>query len=60
MELRVGESVKIGDAVVTLEQKSGQLARLSIDAKPEVQITKIRTTTPADLARNGLGMPMPA
>lgn len=61
MELRVGESVKIGDAVVTLEQKSGQLARLSIDARPDVQITKIRSTTPADLARNGIGaMPVPA
>ena len=59
MELRVGESVKIGEAVVTLEAKSGQLARLSIEARPDVQITKIRTTTPADLARNGIGM-MPA
>ena len=59
LELKVGESVKIGEAVVSLEAKSGQIARLSIDARPDVQITKIRTTTPADLARNGIGM-MPA
>lgn len=58
LELRVGESVKIGDAVVTLEDKSGKIARLAIKADKSVPIQRVQATTAAHLAKNGLaGMP---
>lgn len=59
LELRVGDSVRIGDAVVTLEDKSGRAARLSIKAPESMPIRKIQQTTPAMLAKGGIG-PMPA
>lgn len=45
-DLRVGESLRIGDdVVITLEAKSGQLARLTIQAPPSV--SPIRPISPA-------------
>lgn len=38
--LRVGESLKIGDARITLQEKSGQMAKLTIEAAPEVEIAR--------------------
>ncbi len=55
LELRVGESVKIGDAVVTLEDKSGRIARLAIEADKSVPIQRVGQTTAAHLAKNGIG-----
>lgn len=44
--MKVGESVRIGDvAVLTLEQKSGQIARIAIEADKSVPVTRI--TKPA-------------
>lgn len=40
MDLRPGEKLRIGDAVITLEQKSGQLARLVIDADKSIPVRK--------------------
>ena len=55
IELRIGDSVRIGDAVVTLEDKSGKIARLSIEAPKSVPISRPQQATAAQFARNGLG-----
>lgn len=61
IELRVGEAVRIGQATVTLEDKSGKVARLSIEASKDVPIQRVSQTTPAQMAKNGLApMPQPA
>ena len=60
LDLRVGESVKIGDAVLTLDDKSGKIARLSIKAPASVPIQRMQHSTMAQVAKNGLAaMPMP-
>jgi sRNA-binding carbon storage regulator CsrA len=41
MELKPGEALTIGDVVVTLEAKSGQVARLSIVADKSVQVARV-------------------
>ncbi len=38
VDLRVGQSMTIGGASVSLEEKSGRLARLKITAPPGVEI----------------------
>jgi hypothetical protein len=40
IDLRLGQSVRIGDAVVRLEKKHGQAARLRITAPPGLGIKK--------------------
>lgn len=55
IDIRPGESIKIGDAVVTLESKSGQLARLSIEADKSVPIHRIQPATVAQIAKSGIG-----
>ena len=37
-DMKVGESIKVGDAVVTIQAKSGQICTLLIDAPPHVPI----------------------
>jgi sRNA-binding carbon storage regulator CsrA len=54
MEIRVGESIKIGDAIITLEDKSGKVARLSIKASPSVSIVHIGKTSAAHFAKQGI------
>lgn len=41
IDLKVNESLKVGDIVITLLQKSGQLARLSIDADKSKEIMQV-------------------
>jgi len=41
MDLKPGESITIGDIVVTLEAKSGQFSRLAIAAPKEVAISRV-------------------
>lgn len=41
MDLRPGESIKVGSAIITLEAKSGQLARLSIQADKSVPVSRV-------------------
>lgn len=60
IELKVGESVKIGEAVVTLEDKSGRVARLAIEAPRSVPIQRTKPTMASHLAKNGLGPMAPA
>lgn len=56
IDLRVGESVAIGSvAIVSLEEKSGKIARLAIEADKSVAITRINKTSPAQIAAsNGI------
>lgn len=41
VDLKPGEKLQIGDATIVLVQKSGQLARLSIDADKSIPVKKI-------------------
>lgn len=56
IDLRVGESVKIGDTVITLEDKSGRIARLAIKAPQSVPITRVQQATIASVAKGGLAL----
>lgn len=38
VDVRVGEKLIIGDTVVSLASKSGQLARLVVEARPDIKI----------------------
>ena len=38
IDLRVGQSLRVGDAVLTLKEKSGRLARLTVRAPGAVQV----------------------
>ena len=55
IELRVGESIRIGAATVTLDDKSGKTARLSIEASKDVSIQRIQSTSMAQIAKSGIG-----
>lgn len=51
IDLRPGESVSIGDiAVITLESKSGQIARLAIAADKSIPVSRTTSKSPAQLA----------
>ena len=55
IDLRPGETVRIGDiATVTLEEKSGQLARLAFSADKSVPIKRVeQSSSPASIAAAG-------
>lgn len=57
LDIKPGESVRIGDvAVITLEEKSGQIARLSIQADRSVPIKRTSPSSAAQFAaKYGLG-----
>ena len=38
IDLRVGQSLRLGDAIVTLQGKSGRIARLTVRAPEAVQV----------------------
>lgn len=42
IELKPGEAISIGNAVVTLESKSGQVARLAIDADKSIPVQRVQ------------------
>ncbi|AOJ09654.1 carbon storage regulator [Burkholderia mayonis] len=51
LDIKPGESVKIGDfAVITLEDKSGKVARLSIQADKSVPISRVTSSSTAQIA----------
>lgn len=56
IELRAGESVSIGDlATITLESKSGKVARIAIEADKAVPVNRVGKTTIAEyVAKVGL------
>ena len=47
VELAAGQSLSIGGAIVTLERKSGQRARLTVLAPPGISIKHPKTHTSA-------------
>lgn len=56
LEVRPGETITIGDNVtVTLEEKSGQVARLSFEADRNIPIRKSSATPAKVAAMAGLG-----
>lgn len=51
IDIKPGESVEIGnDIVVTLEEKSGQVARLSFQAPKSIPIRRVQSASPAQVA----------
>ena len=46
-DIRPNQTITIGDTTVRLERKSGQIARLVIDAPEQVRITLPRQAGPA-------------
>lgn len=58
IDLKVGESVAIGDTIVTLQAKSGQLARLQIVADKSVPVRRIQPSDGINqAAERGLAVP---
>ena len=55
IDIKVGESIRIGDATITLEEKSGKIARLSIEADKSVPIHRVQSTSMAQIAKAGIG-----
>ena len=49
VDLKVGESIKVGDAVLKLVIKSGQVVRLSIDADIKIPIQRVNNEKPNSL-----------
>lgn len=54
VELRVGETISIGDAVVTMQEKSGQRARLRVVAPPGVRVHPPSKTAGSEMAKQGV------
>lgn len=55
LDLKPGESVRVGDAVITLEEKSGKAARIAFKADRSVPISKVQKRTAADMMKEGIG-----
>jgi len=56
LEVRPGETITIGDNVtVTLEEKSGQVARLSFNADRSIPIRKAPNSPARIAAMDGIG-----
>lgn len=54
IDLKVNESIAIGSyAIITLEEKSGKVARIAIQADRSVPITRVNPTTVATIAARG-------
>ena len=41
MDLRPGDSIRVGDAIITLEDKSGKVARIAFRADKDVPIRRV-------------------
>lgn len=41
LDLKVGESVRVGDAILTLEEKSGKVARIAVKADRSVPVRRV-------------------
>lgn len=54
IDLRPGETIAIGDiAVITLEEKSGKIARIAIEADKSVPVHRMEKPTTAQFAAQG-------
>ena len=56
IELRMGESVSVGDAVITLQEKSGQRARLRVTAPPSVRVDPPVRSAGSEMAKQGVNL----
>lgn len=55
LDIKPGEKILIGDlAIVTLEQKSGQIARLAVQADKSIKIRRVTLGGAAEAAKYGL------
>lgn len=54
LDLKPGESIRVGDAVITLEDKSGRAARISVQADRSVPISRVQKERAADLLKGGI------
>lgn len=54
LDLKAGESVRVGDTIITLEEKSGKAARLAFKADKSVPITRIEPRVENPM-KNGIG-----
>lgn len=50
MDLRPGESIRVGDAIITLEDKSGRVARIAFRADKDVPIRRVTQGRAAKVA----------
>lgn len=50
LDLKIGQSIKIGDVIVKLEEKSGKTAKLAIDAPRAIPIERVPQVTEASIA----------
>lgn len=57
LDVKVNETWRIGDITVTLIQKSGQLARLSINAEKDKKIHKIEKGSTLHVRENDIITP---
>lgn len=59
IDLRPGEGLDIdnGRAVIRMESKTGQLARLAIEAPKDVKITRLDGSMMAHVAQRGMNKP---
>jgi hypothetical protein len=46
IDLKPGEKLQIGDATIVLVQKSGQLARLEVEADRSIPVKKVAREAP--------------
>lgn len=53
VDLRVGQSMKVGGATITLEEKSGRLARLLVVAPPGTDVVPPVRKVGAEQAKMG-------
>lgn len=53
VDLKIGESIKIGEATLTLDDKSGKVVRLSIDADKTIPIQRVNNEKPNSLIAKG-------
>jgi hypothetical protein len=47
IDLKPGQAISIGEAIITLEAKSGQLARLSVQADKSIPVRKLQEQGPS-------------
>lgn len=40
LDLKVGESLKVGEAILTFHQKSGQRIKLEVSAPPTIEVKR--------------------
>jgi hypothetical protein len=50
IDLKVGESVRVGTAIITLEEKSGKGTRLAIQADRSIPVERVQQRTAASIA----------